>query len=182
MASGGPKWPPEPFRTPCRTLRSHFWLFEKTDFQDFFWKILVIDFFARHNGSLVFVFGPTDPHGVPGRYPTIHFLESWASGEYALGLVCHRRGKNWGLRHFSGGPLPVFDGNPSISSLKEPFPGFTLFATRSAPNQILSGKIRPKLFCITKYVLKTIRAQKSRSITDLWAGLVVGSFEISIYI
>ena len=71
--SGGQLGPPEAILTPF-----------KNRFSIFFFEIFPIfqDFWSDGVGLLIFDSGTADPHRVPGRCPTLHFLESWASGEH----------------------------------------------------------------------------------------------------
>ena len=87
-------------RTIADTIRDPYKPFltfkKKSIFEIFLKKFRFLRFFlARHNGLLIFDFGPADPHKVPARYPIIYFLESWASGEYVWSLVCHCQGSFW---------------------------------------------------------------------------------------
>ena len=63
-------------------------LSKKSIFEIFFrfFSILKI-FLVFHNGLLIFDSGLAEHHGVPAGYPTIHFLESRASGEQIPALV-----------------------------------------------------------------------------------------------
>ena len=75
MASGGPRGCLQPLWGSVGTSGSE--PFRKNRFSNFFLEFFRFsDFWAVGVGLLIFDLGPADHRRVPGRCPTLHFLES----------------------------------------------------------------------------------------------------------